>query len=527
MFKRFKLMVAPVGCVVLQLSCGGGSDKTITPSVVSSVEAPSDSVHEPTDQDRLLARIRAGIHRAEQGSTLPYAPPPVWKTGTVYVQGDVVRGTGADGGHQYIALASGGQSAAEGNGPSGVTHAVIQDGGVRWFYAGAVRTLSASLETPRVTWGLRTELLRNWSGFVVFEPSLPDPVAFFSGGLVESEPSIKGRSLATVRGGNIASLDAPVYQSPSTSSMTFWTDSDQIMLASINAIYARQRLVVEVNDRRIDDGQTAVNLLSGVINPGGFLINFSQSSLRGTNKKIRLRTSDGFVVTTAQVIVQSGKTIWTETDPNQWKLAVEGDSLTQGGYHSPYQPGQDWVSQVGTLLGCDDVANMAQGGTGFISDNFGQKTTYMQRIERFASLNADVYVIAGNHNDLSYPAADQIQAALRYFKKLRELQPKAVIVVFGVNPLQGESSDSGGVRNAELNLKAAFDQWADDNAYFVPIATDPNGPWITGTGSVDAPKGDGNKDLFYTSKDGHPLQRGVDYFAQRYAQALKNIFAGK
>ena len=530
MVNRSNLTAVFLGCVMLLVSCGGGADNMSASSVVISAEKPTAPVREPTEKDKLLARIRAGISQADRGNAVisqPYAPPPFWTVGTVYIQGDVVRGIGADSVHQYIALASGGRSASDGRGPTGISAGLIQDGGVSWFYAGEVRAGQASPDTPIVTWGLRSELLNGWPGYVAFEPSVSEPIAFFSGGLVEAEPSITTRSVATVRGGNAFKASSPDYRSPSTSSATFWTDSDLVMLASFNAIYARQRLVVEVNDRRIDDGQTSVNLLSGYLNPGGFLINFSQSGLQGTAKKIRLRTSDGFALTTAQVLVQAGKAIWTEPNPNRWKLAVEGDSLTEGGYFSPYQPGQDWVSQVGALLGCDDVANMAQGGTGFISDNFGQKTTYMQRIERFASLNADVYVIAGNHNDLSYPAADQTQAALSYFKKLRELQPKAVIVVFGVNPLQNESSDSGAVRNAELNLKAAFDQWADGNAYFVPIATDPNGPWMTGTGSVDAPKGDGNKDLFYTSKDGHPLQRGVDYFAQRYAQALKNIFAAK
>ena len=403
----------------------------------------------------------------------------------------------------------------------------ITDGGVTWYYAGEVRSTQVDSAAPQVSWGLRTDMLKNMPSYQTLVPSVLAPLAFYSGGLFDSDPIMPNRSVVTVRGSNLGAQGSPMFLYPSTASMTFWTDSDQIVLGSYNAVYEKQRMVLEVNDRRLNDSQVAVTPGSKFFNPGGFLIDFRDSTLKSKSKKIRVLTTDGFAVTAAQVYIENGKKLWTENNSNHWKLAVEGDSLTQGGYQSPYQPGQDWVSQVGALLGCDDVANMAQGGTGFISDNKGKKTTYMQRIERFASLNADVYVIAGNHNDLSYPAADQIQAALRYFKKLRELQPKAVIVVFGVNPLQGESSDSGGVRNAELNLKVAFDQWADDNAYFVPIATDPTGPWITGTGSVDAPKGDGNKDLFYTSKDGHPLQRGVDYFAQRYAQALKNIFAGK
>ena len=527
MFKYSKPTVVMVVCATwLLVACGGGG--TDAPSPLSPSGSASDAV--VSDKAKLFARVQSGISQAAKGNALidlPYAPPPIWSAQSVYMQGDVVRGLGADASHQYIAWDATGKSAADGSGPQGMKSSAITDGGVTWYYTGEVRATQIDSALPQIRWGLRADMLKEMSNYQTLEPSVLAPLAFYSGGLVESEPSIANRSVVTVRGSNLGTAQLPVYRYPSTASMTFWTDSDQVVLGSFNAVYARQRLVLEVNDRRMSDSQVAVTPGSGFFNPGGFQIDFRDSSVKGKPKKIRVLTTDGFAVTAAQVYIESGKKLWTEANPNRWKLAVEGDSLTEGGYHSPYQPGQDWVSQVGTLLGCDDVANMAQGGTGFISDNFGQKTTYMQRIERFASLNADVYVIAGNHNDLSYPSADQIQAALRYFKKLRELQPKAVIVVFGVNPLQGESSDSGGVRNAELNLKVAFDQWADDNAYFVPIATDPNGPWITGTGSVDAPKGDGNKDLFYTSKDGHPLQRGVDYFAQRYAQALKNIFAGK
>ena len=122
-------------------------------------------------------------------------------------------------------------------------------------------------------------------------------------------------------------------------------------------------------------------------------------------------------------------------------MAVEGDSLTQGGYNS-LPRGLDWVTQAGRLLGCDDVANMAQGGTGFIADNGGKKTNYLQRVERLAALNADVYLIAGNHNDSSYPAQEQIDAALASLQAPSRTAAQALIVV-APNPLQGESTVSG------------------------------------------------------------------------------------
>ncbi|MDE2594194.1 MAG: SGNH/GDSL hydrolase family protein [Burkholderiales bacterium] len=494
-----------------------------TSPAASSASTPSPP---PSPQARLLSKIKAGMAQAELGNAAtaaPLSPVSTWVPGRAYVQGDVVRGQGVDASHQYICHDAVGPSAVSGAGPSGMGDGPISDGGVTWYYDREVRTAVVDALTPVVSWGLRADLLKGLPDFQTITPTLAEPVVFYSGGVVEQDPNML-TPVVTVRGSNYSTLAQPRYQYPSSAAMTFWTDSDQVVLGSFNAVYARQTLVLEVNDRLVDDSQFAVPPGMAPINPGGFLLDFSQGGSKGQTKKVRVLSSDGFAISAYQLFIEKNARIWSQANPNRWRMAVEGDSLTQGGYNTPYHAGLDWVSQIGRLLGCDDVANMAQGGTGFISNNVGRKTTYLQRVERLAALNADVYVIAGNHNDSSYPAQDQIDAVLKYFKKLRQLQPDALVVVMGDTPLQGESSLSGPLHDAEVNLKKAFDQWADDHAYFIPVATDPNGLWITGSGSVDHPKGDGNMDHYYISIDGHPLQRGVNYLAQRYAQALKRLF---
>ena len=440
-----------------------------------------------------------------------------------YVQGDVVRGVGDQASHQYIAIFDAGRSASTGSGPSGTGLGPIVDGGITWYYDREVRTSVVSGDAPTVSWGLRGDLLKAMPGYQTITPTVNDPVVFFSGGVVQNDPNMP-KPVVTVLGSNFNLPSVPRFNAPSTAALTFWTNSSRVVMGSFNSIYARQRLVIEVNDRLLSDGQVVVPLGTSPINPGGFLLDFSAAANKSALKKIRVMSTDGFAISAHQFFVEPGASLLSQPNADRWKLAVEGDSLTQGGYNSPYHAGLDWVSQVGRLLGCDDVANMAQGGTGFISDNHGKKTTYLQRVERLASLNADVYVIAGNHNDASYPAQEQIDAALTYFKRLRELQPNAMIVVAGTNPLQGESTVSGPIVEAEKNLRKAFDLWGDANAHFLPVTTDPAGPWITGSGAVDKPKGDGNMEQYYVTVDGHPLQRGVNYFAQRYAEALKKIF---
>jgi hypothetical protein len=513
------IAAAALGLAIAAISCGGGSRDN--PSAVKPTPQPTPNPVK-SEKEILLDKIRAGMAAAaiaNTASSAPLAPPSVWTPDTEFAQGQVVRGTGEDADHQYISIFSTGKSSATGSGPSGSGYAPIVDGAVTWYYAGPVRTQLIDPTRPQVRSGDRPALLADLAGYQTFTPTVENPLVLYSGGVVEPDPAKAG--IIAVRGSNYKTVSAPLYVSTSSASMTFWTDSSAVVLGAYNIIYKNQGLVVEVNDRLVDDSQF---IAPATANPGAFRLDFTPGST--TPKKIRLMSAGGFGGVAHQIFIEQGARLWTEPNPHHWRLAVEGDSLTQGGYYSPYHAGLDWVSQVGRLLGCDDVANMAQGGTGFINDGNGTKTTYIQRIERLASLNADVYVIAGNHNDIGYPAQDQIDAALTYFKKLRLLQPKAIIVVAGVNPLQGERGDSGNVRAGEVNLKAAFDRWADANAYFLPISTDPDGPWITGTGSVDAPTGDGNKDMYYIKVDGHPLQRGVDYFAQRYAQALRKVLLG-
>lgn len=505
--------------------CGGGSASTTDAPAISPQAGASAPA--PLAADAILRQnIRAGMSDAAVHNVLddlPWGPPSVWQPGFAYVQGDVVRGLEGDESHQYIAMTASGPSSTVGPGPSGAGDGPIQDGGVTWYYDGEVRLPRADPGQATVRWGRPSDLLKDWPGFQTVTPSLEAPVGQFGGGIVALDPGMPV-PVVTVFGGNGGTQARPIYQAPATASLMFSTDSDRVLLQSFNAIYPRQRMVIEVNGRRLSDGQVSIPADTALINPGGFEIDFSQTSLKGLAKQIRIRTTEGFAITNYRLITEAGSRIWVEPSPHHWKLAVEGDSLTQGGYNTPYQPGQDWVTQMGQLIGCDDVSNLAQGGTGFISDNGGRKTRYEQRVERLASLQADVYLIAGNHNDSSYPREQQIGAALSYLRRLRALQPDAVIVVAGNNPLQGESTVAGPIVEAEKNLRTAFDLWADPNALFLPISTDPGGPWITGSGAVDHPMGDGNMDHFYITRDGHPLQRGVDYFARRYARALAGLF---
>ena len=289
-----------------------------------------------------------------------------------------------------------------------------------------------------------------------------------------------------------------------------------------NAIFAGlPNIVVEVNGRRIQDSMIPA---TGTVNPGATLLDLSAFG-KNAVKKVRIWTTSSFVNLCGQgFYTEPSASLWFDETPDQLNITVEGDSLTQGGYNSPYRPGDDWVSQVCDRLGATNFANFAVGGTGFISDNGGIKTTYIERLSRLVETRPDVLIVAGNHNDVSYTSAQRQQAVSDYLRQARQLLPDALIIVFGNNPLTGENSASGALLAAEQDLAAVVDQLDDPGIVFYPIGMDPNGPWITGTGTVDAPNNTGNMDRFYTTADGHPLQRGYDYFAQRYLRAIRDVF---
>lgn len=353
-------------------------------------------------------------------------------------------------------------------------------------------------------------------------PTLANTYAMYTGGVLDLDSGV-----VTVRGTNYGTAAAPNYTSsvPPGIAQTFYTDSRYIAFESVNYVYANMEFVVEVDDRRIDDSGAHCSVLTG--NPGAWVLDTSFAGV-GQMHKIRVFTRDGFATCAKNIHIEASATLVYPENANRVRVVAEGDSLTQGGFGTPYRAAQDWLTQAVTMLGVDDCANFAVGGTGFISDNGGAKTTYIQRLPRLVQMNADVYVIAGCHNDIGVVAGVTVTSAARqsailtYLQTLRAAQPNAFIILCGNNLLRAEAYAPGSAQYiAEQDAKAAFDAFADANSIWVPILTSQYGSWMTGTGSVQSPANDGNMDRFYSTADGHPLQRGVDYLAQRYAQALR------
>lgn len=425
-----------------------------------------------------------------RGLGYPVASATAWAAGTAYNTIGTLA-TSSDGYNVYISRSVGTSAAAPSVGPVGFNPGeIIQDGTVTWQWYGILAS------KPFVSFVTPTDITNAIPQAVTKVPTLANPVFKWEGGVLEVTTGSGGG--IDIVGPNIGSTASPTLLGGPGASVSFWYNGQRMGLRGPNAVYpGAPAFILEVNGRRIQDGQFLHP--GALINPGGVLLDLGAFGA-ASDKKVRIVTNSAFnVLCSKQIIIEPTATVWTDTTTTgAFSITAEGDSLTQGGNFSPYRPGDDWLSYVAANLGATAHANMAVGSTGFISDGGGAKTTYMQRLPRLALTNPDIFLIGGNHNDVGYPAADQVAACQAYFAAARAALPSALIVVFGNNLLRDEMSPSAGYTAqvvAETNLKTAFDSWADPNSMFVPILTSVDGAWLYGASTVDAPAPDTNLTL--------------------------------
>lgn len=114
-----------------------------------------------------------------------------------------------------------------------------------------------------------------------------------------------------------------------------------------------------------------------------------------------------------------------------FRLAVEGDSIMGGAAAS--NGGRSISRRVGDILGCLDVWNFAQGGTGFL--NSGSGPTLIQRVQRVIDSAPDYLYIGGFNNDVGndavFNSSARRAAYIAYVKALRDAGLTNLIIDFG------------------------------------------------------------------------------------------------
>lgn len=209
-----------------------------------------------------------------------------------------------------------------------------------------------------------------------------------------------------------------------------------------------------------------------------------------------------------------------------------GDSFSQtgtGGGH--FGNGLDrWMH---TAFGGWDVnfINAAEGGTSFANTDMNlpgaapvstRKPSIAQQWFLHGSQNdPDVVSLLIGHNDgTNNEPGFRTQLSLM-LADIRRVAPRAVVVVFGTNWSPGLNAVAAQV---EANIASVVAQIP--GVFFIPLQTNPSGPFMRGTGRVGATTGVGNSDLFTHTDNTHPSAAGHRAYGQMMARRLYSALKG-
>ena len=146
-----------------------------------------------------------------------------------------------------------------------------------------------------------------------------------------------------------------------------------------------------------------------------------------------------------------------------------------------------------------------------------------QRIARVAAAPIDALVVNGSINDnLLFSPAQHLAAVEAYVDRVAAVRPDLPIVLVGIEPVQQG-------RAATAEEKADFDAKTQNLRSMVGRNNvvgfiDPyTEHWLTGTGSVTSPKGDGNQDQYIGPDGVHLTATGQNYYQDLIKERLADL----
>ena len=174
------------------------------------------------------------------------------------------------------------------------------------------------------------------------------------------------------------------------------------------------------------------------------------------------------------------------------------------------------------------VWNMAEGGTGYLNNAGGRGAPGYQtspfgsarRLDAIKDAPVDALLVHGSYNDKATWTPDQHRAALEQFlDDVAQARPGLPVVIAGI---EGASFSRYNLTHySRLTSNFAGMVGLHDNVMgFIDGFTD---PWLTGTGSTAAPKGDGNQDQYIGRDTYHLNGDGQAYYQGRIAEELRDI----
>lgn len=189
------------------------------------------------------------------------------------------------------------------------------------------------------------------------------------------------------------------------------------------------------------------------------------------------------------------------------------------------------VPTLGRLTGWR-VWNLAEGGTGylsnssarsygsFVSSRFGSD----RRLAAVARAPLDLLIVNGSFNDAplgSYSAEAHRAAVDAYLDALARIRPGLPVVLVGIEPLGRYQTSYWDERSRTMNATLAASVGRHPNVIaFIDPYTD---RWLTGTGSIVDPRGDGNQDVYVGTDGLHLSVAGVAYYVGRVVTGLREV----
>lgn len=462
----------------------------------------------------LNEKLRRQAYRAELSNPLilpPLIPPLAWAGNTAHLVGDIV----VNGGNQYLCQVAG-TSAASG-GPSGLATRVI-DNTVYWEFYGVSQIATASPLAPTVA--QTTTFPADLNAGLATAGGGAYTVADNGAGGTRSKLRLYGSTwIGAVQSGaafvpiaynNGVSADLPYGR------MEVVTDAAKIAIGFGNA-GGYFRLLV---DGQYINQSNYKSLTSGV---NYVVIDFSSVGGKKWRRiAIELGIAGPITVNTNIIGVYVSKldTVMAPQTGNDITAVYCGDSIDAGFGPGPCIAGNKLASRIGHKLGINDMWSMSRPGTGDINKAAGSAFyNYAERTPQIAAVNPQIVFTQTSTNDAASSSAQRQAAILATMQSQRAAMPNALLVRVGCWPVASVTEAA----TIEADALAAFNVFAagDPNCMFIPLANDPDGPLLTGTGNNLSVANNGNQD-FYISADGlHPIEFGTELIADRIVRAMR------
>lgn len=225
-----------------------------------------------------------------------------------------------------------------------------------------------------------------------------------------------------------------------------------------------------------------------------------------------------------QIVAPAGST-FAPGDMPEFRLGLVGDSYADSGL-PPYFAGL--ARELWRLTGWA-VVQLGQGSTGYTNDGSSSgdltKSVYGSdsRIDALVAGDVDAVLVIGSVNDAAETPSNVAAAVLDWAAKVQAAINKPVLFA-GVEPLNVVGNDP----TVWNNLNDAIVGAARTATNIVGVIDWRSEQWLTGTGSVSNPQGDGNQDIYIGTADGsdtvHPNFAGQKFLGGKFIEAIAPMF---